>query len=330
MKCKVSVIVPVYNSSKYLERMLVSLFAQTLKEMEFIFVDDCSTDNSLEILYDYEKKDPDRVIIIKSDKNGGPGGARNIGLQYASGEYIGFADSDDYIKPEMYKCMYKKAMEDDYDIVECGYYSERKNRKIMLWNKSMEGKVTFDNRVMMFVSCGFLWSKLYKRKIIIDSGIKFINKIQFEDLDFLSRLYCRIQKVAIVDKALYYYCDNPESFSNKGNKLKYLDINNIFSKQYLSNMKKENMYNILRPVIEYVVIGIWFDTFKAYVTKNPKIQIRSLQVIDKEIKQYVLDYGKNIFFVAQAKKDKLKEVFLLNSYDSKKAITIIEKTLDSK
>ncbi|MDD3223500.1 MAG: glycosyltransferase [Clostridium sp.] len=330
MKCKVSVIVPVYNSSKYLERMIVSLFAQTLKEMEFIFVDDCSTDNSLEILYEYEKKDPDRVIIIKADKNGGPGGARNIGLQYASGEYIGFADSDDYIKPEMYACMYKKATEDDYDIVECGYYSERKNKEMMLWNKSMEGEVTFDNRVMMFVSCGFLWSKLYKRKIISDSQIKFINKIQFEDLDFLSRLYCRIQKVGIVDKALYCYCDNPESFSNKGNRLKYLDINNTFSKQYLSNMKKEKMYNILRPVIEYVVIGIWFDTFKAYVTKNSKIEIKVLQVIDKEIKQYVLDYGKNIFFVAQVKKDKLKEAFLVNSYDSKKAITIIEKTLNNK
>lgn len=324
MKCKVSVIVPVYNATKYLEEMVASLFVQTLKEMEFIFVDDCSTDNSLEILYKFEKKDTDRVIIIKSDENQGPGGARNIGLQYASGEYIAFVDSDDYIKSEMYECMYKKAIEDDYDIVECGYFSERKNMDMMLWGKNMEGKVSFDNRVKMFISCGFLWSKLYKRNIIIDSEIEFIHKIQFEDVDFLNRLYCRIQKVGIVDKTLYYYRDNPESFSNKGNKQSLFEINNTFCRKYLNNMKKEKIYNILRPVIEYVIMGIWFDMFKIYVTKNSKVDINSLQIIDKEIKQYVTDYGENIFFVEKAKHDMLKEAFLVNSYDSKKAIVILE------
>lgn len=325
MKCKVSVIVPVYNASKYLEEMIDSLYEQTLKEIEFIFVDDCSTDNSLEILYKFEKNDTDRVIIIKSDKNQGPGGARNIGLQYASGEYIAFADSDDYIKPEMYECMYKKAIEDDYDLVECGYFSERKNQDVMLWGKSMEGEVSFDNRVKMFMSCGFLWSKLYKRNIIINSEIEFIDKIQFEDVDFLNRLYCRIQKVGIVDKTLYYYRNNPESFSNKGNKLRLFDINNTFCRKYLNNMKKEKMYNILRPVIEYVIMGIWFDMFKTYVTKSSKIDTDFLQIIDKEIKQYVSDYGENIFFVEQAKYDMLKEAFLANSYDFKKAIVILEK-----
>ena len=327
MKCKVSVIVPVYNAAKYLEEMVDSLSAQTLKEIEFIFIDDCSTDNSLEILYKFEKKDTDRVVIIKSDKNQGPGGARNIGLQYACGEYIAFADSDDYVKPEMYECMYKKAIEDDYDVVECGYFSERKNKNMMLWDKSMEGKLSYDNRVKMFITCGFLWSKLYKRNIIINSQIEFIDKIQFEDVDFLNRLYCRIQKVGIVDKTLYYYRDNPESFSNKGNKLRLFDTNNTFSRKYLNNMKKEDIYNILRPVIEYVIMGIWFDTFKTYVTNNSKIDINSLQIIDKEIKQYVSEYGENIFFVEQAKNDILKEAFLVNSYDSKNAIVILKKYL---
>ncbi|WP_053240979.1 glycosyltransferase [Clostridium sp. DMHC 10] len=215
MKCKVSVIIPVYNSAKYLEEMTASLAVQTLKEIEFIFVDDCSTDNSLEILYKFEKENSDRVIIIKLEENQGPGGARNIGLEYASGEYLAFADSDDYVKPEMYECIYEKAIEDDYDIVECGYFSERKNKEMMLWNKSMEGEVSFDNRVKMFITCGFLWSKLYKRNLIINSQIKFIPKMKLEDVDFLNRLYCRIKKVGIVEKTLYYYRDNPESFSNK-------------------------------------------------------------------------------------------------------------------
>jgi glycosyltransferase involved in cell wall biosynthesis len=330
MKCKVSVIVPVYNAAKYLEEMVDSLYAQTLKEIEFIFVDDCSTDNSLEILYKFEKKDTDRVIIIKSDENQGPGGARNIGLQYASGEYIAFADSDDYVKPEMYECMYKKAMEDDYDLVECGYFNERRNKDMTLWDKRMEGEVSFDNRVRMFITGGFLWSKLYKRSIIINSQIQFIDKIQYEDIDFLNRFYCRIQKVGIVDKTLYYYRNNPESFTNKGNKIGYFDTNNTFCGKYLNNMKKDNIYNILRPAIEYVIMGIWFRMFNTYVTESSKINTNSLQVIDKQIKQYVLNYGENIFFVKQAEYDVVKEAFLANSYDSKKAIEILEKKLKSR
>lgn len=160
--------------------------------------------------------------------------------------------------------------------------------------------------------------------MIINSQIEFINKIQFEDVDFLNRLYCRVQKVGIVDKILYYYRDNSESFTKKGNKLKLFDIKNTFCRQYINNMKKEKLYNLLSPVIEYVVIGIWFDMFKAYVTENPKIDVISLQVIDKQIKQYVSNYGENILFVEQAKYDVIKEAFLVNSYDSKKVIEILK------
>lgn len=327
MKCKVSVIVPVYNAAKYLGEMIASLAAQTLKEIEFIFVDDCSTDNSLEILYKFEKEDTDRVIIIKLDENRGPGGARNVGLKYASGEYIAFADSDDYVKPEIYEVLYNKAVESDYELVECGYFSERKNKNMMLWNKNMEGKVSFDNRVKMFISCGFIVTKLYKRNFIINSEIEFISRMKLEDVDFLNRLYCRVNRIGIVEKTLYYYRDNPESFSNKKNKVSYFDINNIFSKEYLKHMKQEKLYNMLRPVIEYVVIGIWFDLFKSYVTNNSKININSLQIIDNEIKQHISDYGQNIFFVEQAKYDVLKEVFLANSHDSKKASEMLHNNL---
>lgn len=328
MECKVSVIVPVYNAAKYLDQMIASLSAQTLKELEFIFVDDCSTDKSLEILCEFEKKNPDRVIIIKSEENQGPGGARNIGLQYASGEYIAFVDSDDYIKPEMFECMYKKAIENDYDLVECGYFSERKNKDMMLWDKSMEGEISFDNRVKMFITCGFICTKLFKRNIIINSQIEFIPKMRLEDVDFLNRLYCRIEKVGIVDKTLYYYRNNPASFTNKGNEIKYFDMYNTFCRKYLNNMKKEKIYNILRPVIEYVIIGIWFDMFRTYVTKSSKIDTNFLKIIDKEIKQYVSDYGENIFFIEQAKNDMLKEVLLVNSYDTKNAIVILKKYLN--
>lgn len=325
MKCKVSVIVPVYNAGKYLKEMANSLLSQTCKEMEFIFVDDCSTDNSLEILSELEKADEERIIIIKLDKNQGPGAARNIGIRYASGEYIGFADSDDLVKSNMYECMYEKAIENDYEIVECGYYNERKNQEIILWDYSIEGEVSLENRVKMIMSCGFICCKLYKREFIIDSGIEFIPEIPLEDVDFLNRLYCRVNRVGIVNEILYYYRNNSESFSNKRNGQKVLDINNKFCKIYLHNMKKERLYEILKPVIEYVILWVWFDTFKQYVSENNGITLSGLEVIDNEIKKYVADYGNNMFFVEKAKYDILKKAFLENSYDVKKA----KKTIDN-
>lgn len=326
MNCKVSVIVPVYNSSKYLYEMADSLIKQSLNEMEFIFVDDCSKDDSLKILYDIEKKDPDRVIVVKCDQNQGPGGARNIGLQYANGEYIGFVDSDDFINKDMYKYMYDKAVSGNYDIVECGYYSERHKKNMMLWDKGIEGNVSFENRVKMIMTCGFIWSKLYKKRIIFNSEIYFAKRIPLEDIDFLSRIYCRVSRVGIIDKTLYYYRDNSDSFSRKRNNQSFFDINNIFSQVYLEHMKREKEYNILKPVIEYVVIDVWFDTFKSYVKNNSNIHEDALKYINNQIKKYIKNYNENIFFVEKAKVDKLVYAFLINSQDSMRAIKILNMT----
>lgn len=324
MNCKVSVIVPVYNSAKYLEEMVLSLFSQTLEEIEFIFIDDCSTDKSLEILYKLEKKNPEKMIIIKLDVNQGAGGARNIGIKYASGEYIAFADSDDFVKPEMYELMYDKAIENDYDLIECGYFSERRNTEMMLWDKSMEGEVLFEKRVKMIMSCGLLCCKLFKRSLVVDSGIEFITEIPLEDVDFLCRLYCRVQKLGIVEKSLYYYRNNLESFSNKRNGHKLIEVNHKFSREYLNNMKQEYLYDILKPIIEYVVIEIWYDTFKNYVINNDDINVNSLKILDNQLRYHISDYGENMFFVEKAKYDLIKKAFITNYFDCNKAIEILE------
>ena len=106
---KVSIIVPVYNSGKYLKTCLDSLVNQTLKDIEIIAVDDCSTDNSLLILMDYAKK-YNNIKVYHNRENLGQGASRNRGLDVARGEYIGFVDSDDYIRYTMYEDMYKAAV----------------------------------------------------------------------------------------------------------------------------------------------------------------------------------------------------------------------------
>lgn len=310
MSCKVSIIIPVYNSEKYLKEMAESLHNQTLKEMEFIFVDNASTDKSLDILYDIEKKDPERVLIIKLDSNEGPGGGRNVGLQYASGEYIGFVDSDDLVDKEMYECLYDKAVSGDYDIVESGYFSERKNRNMMLWSEDLEGDVTFENRVKIISSCGLICTKIFKKSLIVDSGIDFMRKIPLEDVEFLIRLYLRISKVGLVNKPFYYYRDNPNSISNKRNGQGYFDICNTFSKKYMEHMRREELYSIFKPVVDCVVIGVWFDIFKGYVVNNKNVKKNSIPEIQKQLEKYVPDYKENIFFIEKAKKDKIKKMFI--------------------
>ena len=112
MSVKVSVILPVYNASDYLHQCMDSIVGQTLKDIEIICVDDGSTDNSLDILKEYEQKDK-RVKVIQQ-KNAGAGAARNNGLSIATGEYLSFLDSDDFFEPDMLEKAYEKAKEENF------------------------------------------------------------------------------------------------------------------------------------------------------------------------------------------------------------------------
>ena len=324
MSIKVSIIIPVFNSSKYLHEMINSLINQSLKEIQFIFVDDCSTDNSIEILTSYEKKDPDRILIVKNEKNQGPGAARNIGLKFAEGEYIGFVDSDDYVDLNMYKVMYEKAKSNNYDIVECGYFNERKNKNMQMWNSDFEGNITSEKRIKMFMSCGFIVTKIFKRSILINNNIEFIPNIPLEDVYFLSKVYCKINSVGIVEENFYYYRNNKDSFSYKKNGKTLFEVNNIFSKYYIEGMSVEEIYKYYKPVFDYVVIDIWFDTFKNYVENNKNIKTNDLEIIDNQIKQYIKDYNQNIFFVEKAKVDNLAKAFLINAVNHTEVINILK------
>ena len=125
MKKAVSVIIPCYNPKKYLSRLVNSLLDQTigLENLELIFVDDASTDDTLESLYQLEQQYPYNITVISNSENKKQGTARNIGMSYATGKYIGFVDADDWIAPQMYEKMYDIAEETDCDIVCCRYYA---------------------------------------------------------------------------------------------------------------------------------------------------------------------------------------------------------------
>ena len=157
---KVSVIVPVYNVEPYLDKCLNGLVNQTLKDIEIIVVNDGATDNSQQIIDRYAKQYDNVISLVK--QNGGLSDARNYGIPYATGEYIGFIDSDDFMEYDMFEVLYKKAKEDDSDIVECNLrhtYSDSEDIEI--------GKEIYDKKEMIMFGRSVVWNKIYKREWLI-------------------------------------------------------------------------------------------------------------------------------------------------------------------
>ena len=191
----VSILVPVYNTSKYLEKCMDSLVGQTLKEIEIICVNDGSTDNSLEILQAYAEKDP-RVIIVDKP-NGGLPSARNAGIDRATGNYLGFVDSDDYVETTMFEKMYKTAIKNSAEVVICGAEIFPTTPAPTAWLYDVLSPRTCHypefTPDVLFKERGsrpFLWRNLVKRDLIEREGIRLKEDIVLgEDQAFQFKVY---------------------------------------------------------------------------------------------------------------------------------------------
>lgn len=204
---KVSVIVPVYNVENYLEKCLDSLVAQTLEEIEIIIVNDGSTDGSQEIINGYAKKS--NKIKKFQKENGGLSDARNFGMEFASGEYIGYVDSDDFVETDMYEILYKRANEDGSDIVECNLrhkYPDSEDIEI--------GERIYDREKILMFGRSVVWNKIYKRDWLITTKVRFPKGLIYEDIQFFSMLVPHIRKYSYVEPASVHYVQRSDSLNN--------------------------------------------------------------------------------------------------------------------
>lgn len=218
---KVSIIIPIYNAEKYLNKSLNSIVDQTLKDIEIICVDDCSTDNSLEILQDYAKKDS-RFVILNLETNQGQGIARNRGIEAATGEYIGFVDPDDWIDETMFEKMYTQAKNLDSEIVICGIqkykeeidkiikvrYFENYLSPIEVLKVDMPAGVNIDKSVVnkfLLLSPGYCCNKIYKTEFIKHYKIGCSPQRCYEDVIFMLRSHILASKISYIDEYLYTY-----------------------------------------------------------------------------------------------------------------------------
>ena len=240
---KVSVIVPIYNVEKYLEKCINSLLSQTLEDIQIILVNDGSKDNSGNIAKEYEKNNKDRIIYVEKE-NGGLSDARNYGLKYATGDFIAFLDSDDYIEKNAYEEMYNKAIEENADYVECDFVWEFPNKI------RVDKKYPYKNKkeMLSFVRV-VAWNKLIKSQLITDNNLEFPKGLRYEDVEFTYKLIPFINKFAYVDKSFIHYVQREGSIANVQNE-RTAEIFTVLD-NVIEFYKKNNIYEEYRNELEY-------------------------------------------------------------------------------
>jgi glycosyltransferase involved in cell wall biosynthesis len=240
---KVSVIVPIYNVEKYLEKCINSLLSQTLEDIQIILVNDGSKDNSGNIAKEYEQNNKDRVIYVEKE-NGGLSDARNYGLKYATGDFIAFLDSDDYIEKNAYEEMYNKAIEENADYVECDFIWEFPNKI------RVDKQYPYKNKkeMLSFVRV-VAWNKLIKRQLITDNNLEFPKGLRYEDVEFTYKLIPFINKFTYVDKPFIHYVQREGSIANVQNE-RTAEIFTVLD-NVIEFYKKNNIYEKYRDELEY-------------------------------------------------------------------------------
>lgn len=238
---KISVIIPVYNSEKYIERCLKSVVNQSYKDLEIILIDDGSTDNSSLICKKWEKLD-NRVKYFRKE-NGGPSTARNYGLKHVSGDYIHFLDSDDWIDLETYSHCYKLIKNNKYpDIVKFSYITVhgqkniiQKKECIKKWDRTTMLKYFF--RINGEDSNYCIWDKLINARIL--ENFNFVDTM-FEDVEASFDIYCRSKGLIETNKIFYFYYKNNTSITNSPVTVKDLDYLKVWDR-IVERTKKEHL-----------------------------------------------------------------------------------------
>lgn len=292
---KVSVIVPVYNAEKYIDKCLNSLLSQTLKDIQIIVIDDGSADNTYKKLLKYKNK----ITIIKQ-KNSGVATARNKGLEVALGEYIAFVDSDDWVDKEMFYKLFSVASSNNYDVVECDFkYVDDKKQ----WNgvkDTLSDIITLEEKKKYFIQLfPVIWNKIYKRDIIKD--IRFKNGVWAEDAEFLYRLIPRIKTIGKVNDELYYYYQRSSSDSRLFDKRVYDYINNFNG--IVKYYKENNLYELYKYELEYCYVRYIYATFikRASYFKDKKQYKKAADTAINNVKLNFPNYRKNKYFYKNIK-----------------------------
>lgn len=276
---KISIIIPIYNCEKFLNKCLDSVINQTYKNLEIICVNDGSKDNSLEIIKEYQKKD-ERIVIIDK-QNEGVSAARNDAIKKSTGEYITFIDSDDWIELNTIEILYNTLIENDVDVIRGNYYLntdydkctvvenllELKNKKICKDNFSEE----LIDKLLVGTIQSYIWLLLIKRDCILRCNLLFKEDISLmEDAIFYVELFNNINSIYFLDKPLYHYYFNVNSCT-KSDKFYVRNINNLVKvDDYLikiiqsSKFKSSSRTMIINNRIASIILDNFYSLYRSF------------------------------------------------------------------
>lgn len=260
-KPTISIILPVHNTSSYLEECLNSIHNQSFKNYELICVDDGSSDNSYEILKKYEKIITNCKVIQQS--NQGVASARNEGLRNVNGDYIIFIDSDDFIEYNYLERLYNESCNTNADVVICNFYRYYENSKLRLPVVCKKGSGIYSNYDILKslipdnLIHSYLWNKLWKKELF--DNIKFPN-IKYEDISIMCDLFYKTKKVSIISDTLYYYRIRKTSIVRNYS----ISTQNDYVKAYgfiRLFLKEKNIYNRFKFSFTLLSIKVFFVMF---------------------------------------------------------------------
>lgn len=228
----ISVIIPVYNVEQFLRKCVDSVIAQTMDDIEIILVDDGSKDSSGSICDEYADKDSRIKVLHK--RNGGLSDARNEGLKLASGEYVGFVDSDDYISNDMYETLYNNLINNKTDISVCATNNVYKNRTVTLFDKSIPGVYSREQAVKGLLSgkeiAFSVCNKIFKRDFF--NTISFPVGKYYEDAFVIVDLLMMADSIYVCNEPKYYYVHRSKSITTSENLDKQMDLIEAHTKNY--------------------------------------------------------------------------------------------------
>ncbi len=310
MNEKISIIVPVYNTQNYLAKCFDSIARQTYSNIEVIIVDDGSTDSSPEMCDEWGVKD-DRFMIIHQT-NQGQAAARNRGIDTASGKYIAFVDSDDYVSDNLIEDLYLAISQNNADISLCGYYEYHKNKTIVggpMKNCVLNKEAALEELIKDKEIKSFPWGRLFDKKLF--DGIRFPVGRNYEDLAINYRLFYKASIICAIDEQLYHYQIREGSMSfNDASDAGWHDKchSNVISQIERTDFFKDNNEDKLAEISLAVSLPyIYSDIMTGYRTHNIKDATEAKKYLKKERKNI-----KNNSFIS-SKDKRLLNIYLSGS-----------------
>lgn len=309
---KVSVVIPCYCiQDEWIGRLMYCLTRQTIGfgNLEIVFVVDASPDDTFASLKVQEELYPENIVLIDSAMKLGPGGARNLGIQYATGEYITFMDQDDWVEPCMYEHLYEKAVQHDCDVVESyntrdkSYvYHEGQPRRTGAPDRMIELKDVSDRKA--YFAKGEpekrkYWAKLYKKAFLLENELFFPQNLKYDDNYFKGMVFYHAKRIYVLEEYLYHWMVNGESISMQNDFAAHFDRMRVELLK-LEEYQRRGLLTVYHDEMEYIFLEQFYaNTFNTICTRNGTVPMEIFAYMRQKVQEFFPDYQSNPYIIAR-------------------------------